>query len=145
MGVLGEIDGVLRRLGSVFEGSGGVMDRLADSVIAFILTHYSVFETDFQDPADGRVASFTKFDWDGVSAVSKFIRFFTDQVMNASIWDDLREHIQSTVSDVVVEEGVGGFGINFSRSGATSPFALIVSSKDANGFTLTLSAIVDDN
>ena len=143
MGVLGQIDGVLRRLGSEFEGGDGVMDRLAESVIAFILTHYSVFETDFQDPADGRVASFTKFDWDGVSAVSKFIRFFTDQVMDESLWGDLREHIQSTVLDVDVEEAAGGFGINFSRSGATLPFASIVSSNNeqGRGFTLTLSTI----
>jgi hypothetical protein len=143
MGVLGQIDGVLRRLGSAFEGSGGVMDQLAESVIVFILTHYSVFGTDFQDPSDDTVAYFTKFDWDGVSAVSKFICFHTDRVMDESLWDDLHRYIRSTVSDVGVQKGVGDFRINFIRSGVTPPFASIVSSNNdrRRGFTLTLSTI----
>ena len=142
MGVLGDIDGVLRRLDGAFEGGGGVLDRLANSVIVFVLTHYSVFKTDFHDPSDGTVAYFTKINWDGVSAVSRFIRFYTDRVMDISLWDDLRRHIRITVSDVGVEEREDCCGINFIRVGVTLPFASIVSSNDADGhgFTLTLSA-----
>jgi hypothetical protein len=123
------------------------MDRLAGSVIAFIMLHYSVFGTRFLDPADGTVAYFTEFGWDGESAVSKSIFFHTDRVMDKPLWDELRRYIRSTVSDVGFLERDGGFGINFIRIGTTSPFALIVSSNDADGhgFTLTLSTIVDEN
>ena len=143
MGVLCDIDGVLRRLGGEIEFDlCSVMSLLAECVIDFISTHHEVFITKFENPEDGRKSYFTRFESADGPLFHKKLYFFNEEVQDVP-WGDLCSIVTSRVKDILTKDVDGGKGIDFFRKGVESPFASIIFSRDGRnlGFYLELFAI----